>query len=58
MNKINNYYNKCYNLILNKEFNLKKFQIKFIILKRNNNLNKNLIFKKGNYQDKVHLEKL
>ena len=34
-----------------------KFQINYIILKHNHNLNMNLILNKDNYQDKEHLEK-
>ena len=56
MNNLNNYYIKCQNLTLNKELNLMKFQINFIILKHNNNLIMNLIFKKEFYQVKDHLE--
>ena len=57
MNYLNNYYNKCLNLIIDKELKYNKFQIKFIILKIKKNLNKNLIFKKDNFQDKEILEK-
>ena len=58
MNYLNNYYNKCLNLIINKELKYNKFWIKFIILKINKILNKNLIFKKDNIQDKELLVKL
>ena len=58
MNYLNNYYNKCLNLIINKELKYNKFQIKFIILKINKILNKNLIFKKVNFQEKELLELL
>ena len=47
---------ECYNIILNKDIIFNKFYIKFIILKINNNLKKNLIFNKDNIQDKDHLE--
>ena len=49
---------ECYNIILMKDLIFNKFQIKFIILKINNNLKKNLIFKKDNIQDKELLELL
>ena len=58
MNNLNKFYKECYNLIQNKELIFYKLLIKFIILNQNNNLKKNLIFKKEIFQDKVLLELL
>ena len=47
---------ECYNLIFNKDGIFNKFQIKLIMFNQNKILNKNLIFKKDNFQDKELLE--
>ena len=58
INDFNYYYNKCFNLFINIELRiLIKFYNKYIILKINNNLLMNLIYKKEYYQDKVDLDK-
>ena len=47
---------KCYNMILIKDIIQNKYKKKYINLKMNFNLNKNLIFQKELYQEKDLLE--